>query len=262
MKLPLPIVLLFSLFFASCQSKDGDFTFFSTDEDLALGKQISNQIENDPENFPILNPAQHPELYDRLNAITHEILKSEHILHREEFAWQLKVIDNDTIYNAFCTPGGYIYLFTGLIKFVESEDELAGVIAHEIAHGDLRHSTDQMTKSYGIRLITRFLLGGDSDLLTNLGINLLGLKFSRSDEEEADLAAVQYLSETRYHPALFANFFKRIEKMDQGAETFQFLSTHPNPENRVEKIEAAWKQLGSKTGSDHSESFKKLQQSW
>jgi len=249
------------LLIISCKSKDGDYTFFSTSDDMALGEKVAGQIENDPVNFPILSENEYPELYEHLNRITGKILQSSQILHRSEFAWQLKVIDNDTLYNAFCTPGGYIYVYSGLIKFVQSEDELAGILAHEIAHGDLRHSTDQMTKTYGVKVIASLLLGGDSEILANLGINLLGLKFSRSDEAEADEFAVAYLSETDYNPLSFAAFFERMEKSGGSMGSFQFLSTHPNPENRVEKIEALWKANGSKMGVDHSANFNKLLES-
>lgn len=251
-----PILLL-----SSCQSKDGDYTFFSTSDDLALGAKVAGQIESDPVNFPILHENEYPELYSHLRRITAKILQSSHVLHREEFAWELKVIDNDTLYNAFCTPGGYIYVYSGLIKFVQSEDELAGILAHEIAHGDLRHSTDQMTKTYGVKVIASLLLGGDAEILANLGINLLGLKFSRGDESEADELAVAYLSETDYNPRSFAAFFERMEKTSGSMGVFQFLSTHPNPENRVEKIEALWQKFGSKEGRDHSSTFTALQKS-
>ncbi|MBL0340181.1 MAG: M48 family metalloprotease [Bacteroidetes bacterium] len=256
-KLILGTILLIS----ACKSKDGDYTLFSTSEDLALGEKVAGQIENDPINFPILSENDNKELYQHLNRISGKILQSSKILHREEFAWQLKVIDNDTLYNAFCTPGGYIYVYSGLIKFVQSEDELAGILAHEIAHGDLRHSTDQMTKTYGIKVLTNLILGGESELLTNMGINLLGLKFSRSDEEEADEFAVKYLSDTDYNPRSFAVFFERMEQAGGSMGPLQFLSTHPNPENRVQKIEAFWKEYGSKSGKDHSENFEKLQRS-
>ena len=179
------------LLLTSCQSKDGDYTFFSTEDDLALGKQMAAQINNNADGFPLIEKADNPELYRHLENISNVILQSDHILHRDEFSWELKVIDNDTIYNAFCTPGGFIYVYSGLIRFVESEDELAGIIGHEIAHGNLRHSIDQMTKTYGVKVLVSIILGGDAEILTNLGVNLLGLKFSRNDEEEAYEYAVK-----------------------------------------------------------------------
>ena len=249
---------LMLLVLTSCQSKDGDYTFFSEDEDLALGKQMAAQIESDPQNFRIVDKSAYPELYSELEIIKNQLLNSDEMLHREVFAWELKVIDNDSVYNAFCTPGGFIYVYTGLIRFVQSTDELAGIIAHEIAHGDLRHSTDQMTKTYGLKVLATVIAGTEAELLATLGINLLGLKFSRGDEAEADDFAVRYLNDTDYDPKGFALFFKRMESKEGSMGPLQFLSTHPNPENRVEKIEKLWRETGSKQGKDHTKAFERL----
>jgi predicted Zn-dependent protease len=151
-------------------------------------------------------------------------------------AWELHIIENDSIQNAFCTPGGFIYVYTGLLNFVESEDELAGIIAHEVAHGDLRHSTDQLTKQYGIQVLIALLTDSDTRLLADIGANLVQLSYSRGDETEADQYAVRYLKDTPYNPTAFADFFQRMLEKDGDTGMFQFLSTHPDPGNRVEKI--------------------------
>jgi predicted Zn-dependent protease len=251
-------ILILVLMIAACRSKDGDLTFFSTEDDLALGSRMAEQIESDPANFPLMQPADHPQLYEILDGMLGEILRSQHILHRDELAWELRIIDNDTMANAFCTPGGYIYVYTGLIKNVETIDELAGVMAHEVAHGDLRHSTDQMTKTYGIRVLLSLILEGDVELLANIGANLLSLTFSRSDETEADVYAVRYLSDTRYDPRGFASFFDRLSKSGGDLGMMQFLSTHPDPGNRVGKIHAEWERLGSPEGRDNRKEFERL----
>ena len=252
------IGLLASISLISCQSKDGDYSFFSEEDDLELGKQMAAQIDADYAQFPIVSRSQHPGLYQKLEKMRDQILKSNHILHRDEFAWELKVIDNDTIHNAFCTPGGFIYIYTGLIRFVESADELAGIMAHEIAHGDLRHSNDQMTKVYGIQVLSSIITGGEGKSLTNLGINLLGLRFSRGDEAEADAMAVRYLNDTDFKPQAFGKFFERMDSLGGSMGPLQFLSTHPNPENRVEKINLIWEQTGSKKGANHTKLFSDL----
>ena len=212
----------------------------------------------DAAQFPVLPRDQHKELYQSLEGIRDKILASDDLLHRDEFVWDLKIIQNDTVFNAFCTPGGFIYIYTGLLRFVTSEDELAGIIGHEIAHGDLRHGTDQMTKTYGLKVVAGLLTGGDGELLTSLGVSLLGLKFSRSDEAEADAFAVKYLSDTDYDPKAFGAFFERMMEKEGSMGNLQFLSTHPNPENRVKKINDFWVLEGSKEGADHRKSFKQL----
>ena len=252
-------LLLIILLTASCTSRDGDITIFSPEDDLALGKQAAAQIQSDPQLFPLLDKNKYRTLYHELEEIRDKILASESILHKEEFAWDIHVIHNDTINNAFCTPGGFIYVYTGLIRYARSEDELAGILAHEIAHADLRHSTDQLTKIYGLRALVQLLTGGDAAFLSDIGIQLAGLQFSRSDESEADKAAVTYLTQTDYHPARFSDFFRRMEQEGNTMGPLQFLSTHPNPENRVVMIETWWQESGRKKGKDHTGSFSKIQ---
>ena len=243
LKFPLFVLLLVS--FSGCN--DGGFNVFSIDEDVNLGKQFSLEIEAQPAAFPLLNKADYPEAYQHLNKITKSILASNHILHRDDFQWEVNIIDNDTILNAFCTPGGYIYVYTGLIKYLDSEDQLAGVLGHEIAHADLRHSTKQMTKGYGIGLVSKLIFGNNS-IVGNVASSLAGLTFSRDDETEADLQSVLYLYDTDYDPRGVARFFQKMEAKGETLGPLVFLSTHPNPENRVEQIYDQWTKLGSKKG--------------
>src|SRR5699024_7574846 len=119
--------------------KNNNFNIFSVDDDKQLGLQVKEEIANNPTEFPILSEEEYPEAYEYLNGIVDRILSSEDIGYRDEFAWEVYIIDKDVL-NAFAVPGGYIYVYTGLIKYLDKEDDLAGVLAHEIAHVDQRHS--------------------------------------------------------------------------------------------------------------------------
>mgnify|MGYP000874245603 CR=1 FL=1 len=249
--------VLILMLFVSCRSKDGDLNVFSTDEDVKLGEQYSNFLATNTEEFPVLSRRDYPLAYKKLEQITSAILASPTLLHKDEFPWEVYIIDNDTVLNAFCTPGGYIYVYTGLIKFLESEDQLAGVLGHEIAHADLRHSTEQMTKNYGVRILIRVFTGDDS-VLGDVAGNLVSLGFSRKDETEADMQSVQYLMDTKYDPRGVARFFEKMEDRGESLGPLVFLSTHPNPENRVEKIYEKWKELGSKKGERNKEEYEDL----
>ncbi|MES2690975.1 MAG: M48 family metallopeptidase, partial [Bacteroidota bacterium] len=121
--------------------------------------------------------------------------------------------------------------------------QLAGVMGHEIAHADRRHSANQMLKSYGVQVLIDILTDGSAQQLAELGAQLLALKFSRSDETEADDYSVRYLLGTEYDAQGAKYFFQKISSSSGG--TPEFLSTHPNPDNRVANIEATWKCLGS-----------------
>jgi predicted Zn-dependent protease len=243
-----------------CRSKDGDFNVFSAEDDVNFGKQFAVQVQNDPRGFPLLDEQQYPEAYTTVRGITKSITQSAHLFYPDEFAWEVQIIENDSVLNAFCTPGGYIYVYTGLIKYLDSEDQLAGVLGHEIAHADLRHSTEQMTKQYGVSLLIQLIFGGSSSI-SNMAAGLMNLSFSRHDETQADMQSVMYLYDTNYDPRGVARFFEKLEAKGETLGPLQFLSTHPNPENRVEKIFAKWKELGSKKGERYIERYARLKKS-
>ncbi|MFN8155003.1 MAG: M48 family metallopeptidase [Bacteroidia bacterium] len=242
---------------SSCTSRDGDLNFFSIEDDEGLGARFNEEMLNDPSSYPMLDEKEYPEVYSRLNRIVQKILKSDDIYHREEFAWKVHVLQDDTMLNAFCTPGGYIYVYTGLLRYLDSEDQLAGVLGHEMAHADLRHSTEQMTKNTGLKIVLH-LLFGDGSVLGDMAGGIAGLSFSRSDETEADLQSVRYLYDTDYDPRGVARFFEKMEQKGETLGPMVFLSTHPNPENRVKRIMEEWKKLGSRKGRTFKDEYQVL----
>ena len=187
-----------------------------------------------------MNQSQYPKAYQYLNAMKQSILRSNDVDYLEEFAWELKIIHNDEVLNAFAAPGGYIYVYTGLIKFLENADDLAGVMGHEIAHADRRHSIKQLEKQYGITILASILLGESSSQLAQIAAQLAGtgatLAFSRSAEAEADEYSVYYLADTPYACNGAASFFQKLLDQGKAGGTPEFLSTHPSPSSRVSDI--------------------------
>jgi len=227
------LLLISSLTFWGCSGGQG-LNLFSPQDDVALGKQVKEQIASDPQQFPILPEQGNEEAYSYIRGLTNRILNTGKVSYRDEFAWEVYIIDDDETLNAFCTPGGYIYVYTGLIKYLDAEDELAGVMGHEIAHAAQRHSTRQLTKIYGLQVLAALITGqSDPGLMQEIALGLASLKFSRDHETEADTYSVVYLCETNLNAAGAAGFF---EKMQGRAQPPQFLSTHPSPGNRVENI--------------------------
>ena len=176
-----------------------------------------------------------------------EILSSDELNYRSDFGWELYIIQDDNTLNAFCAPGGYIYVYTGLIKFLDQADDLAGVLGHEIAHADQRHSTQQMTEAYGISTLLTVLAGDDPGMLAQIVTNLTSLSFSRSHERDADDHSVDYLCDTEYASNGASAFFQKLIDQGQSGSTPAFLSTHPNPDNRVQDINDRAAELGCST---------------
>ncbi len=213
-----------------------DLNLFPVSKDKELGAQVATEIGKDPKTYPVLDEVKYAAAYTHIRRITNKILNSGQVEHKNDFTWTVKIIHDDKTLNAFCTPGGYIYVYTGIIKYLDSEDALAGVMGHEIAHADKRHSTESMTREYGVSTLLSMISGqGTTAQLIGLAKNLSDLKYSRTHETEADKYSVLYLSGTNYRCNGAASFFEKIQASG-GASTPEFLSTHPDPGNRVQNI--------------------------
>jgi len=251
------ILSIVSLGITSCDKDDKSFNIFSIEDDKALGLQVSQSIESDSSDYVVMDPTDHAASYAHIDRIINSILNSGEVKYKDEFVWRVRIIQDDSTLNAFCTPGGYIYVFTGLIKYLDSEDQLAGVLGHEIAHADRRHSTDQLSKQYGYSVLISATLG-DKSVIGQIATSLIFLKYSRKDETEADEYSVRYLCPTEYNAAGGAGFFEKIAAAG-GSGTPEFLSTHPSPDNRIPTFYDWKKELdcsGSATNTDKYQDFK------
>lgn len=263
----LGVAVSFSMF-TGC-SKDGGINLFTLQQDVAFGRQLDSSVMANPAEYKILDKATHPKAYEHLERVRDAILNSGLITYKTEFEWQVKIIDNDEVLNAFAAPGGYMYFYTGLIKYLDNESQFAGVMAHEMAHADKRHSTQTMTKTYGFDVMLGMLLGDKpsvmADVLGQMAKGATSLKFSRTHEYQADEFAVKYLNATKdnsnYAPREVAGFFEKLTAAGQSGKTPEFLSTHPSPENRISEIERIWKELGSKAGETYVDRYKEFKAS-
>lgn len=234
MKKSILAILLFTSLFSLQSCKDGVF-LFSIEDDKKLGEQVDQQIRESGE-FNIMSETQYPQAYAYANAMKNQILNAGEVKYKDEFEWKLALIDDDVL-NAFATPGGYIYFYTGLIKYLDDASSLAGVMGHEIGHADRRHSSKQMQKQFGVQTLLQIVTGGDPGLIASVGAALLQLSFSRSDETDADNMSVKYLCPTSFKADGASFFFEKIEAEGNPSPP-AFLSTHPNPDNRVQNIRA------------------------
>jgi predicted Zn-dependent protease len=237
-------LLLISL--AGCKKGKG-VNIFTIQQDKDLGAQLKAEIESNPTAYPVLSFIGNESAYNYLYAMRDEILASDEVKHRTDFLWELYIIQDDSTLNAFCAPGGYIYVYTGLMKYLEEADHLAGVLGHEFAHADQRHSTQQMTQVYGLELLLSVIAGDDPGALAQLAAGLTALSFSRSHETDADDHSVDYLCDTEFASNGAAAFFQKLIDNGQAGGTPAFLSTHPNPGNRVANINTRATDLGCST---------------
>lgn len=217
---------------------------FTVEDDISLGEQVRDEVLADPEQYPILDPRAFPDAYAHLDRLAGAILDNADVAHVDQFPWEFWLIDDPETLNAFAAPGGFVFVYTGIIQFLAREDDLEGVLGHEIAHAAERHSTELLTQAYGISLLLDIALGDGTDRdIAEIAAGLGTLAFSRDHETEADEYSVRYLCETDYAADGAASFFEALGAQDVP----EFLSTHPSNESRVEDIRALADELGCDT---------------
>jgi len=212
----------------------GNLNMISIEKEIALGKQLAQDIERQ------VKLIDDPEINEFVSRVGQNLVRNSDA----KVPFTIKVVDSDEI-NAFALPGGFFYVNSGLITSADEEAELAGVMAHEIAHVAARHGTEQYTKGTiaNYATIPLIFLGGGLGygLYQAAGflIPLKFLQFSRSAETEADFLGLQYTYKTGYDPTAFVSFFEKIlaqEKKKPGKLSKAF-STHPPTADRIEKTQ-------------------------
>ena len=144
-------LILFLCWSINKKNKVKGMNLFTVSQDKELGAKVAAEIDGNQAEYPLLDSIKYKKVYQYIYQIRDKILNSGKVDFKNDFTWQVKIIKDDKIVNAFCTPGGYIYVYTGILKFLESEDQFAGVLAHEIGHADMRHSTRQMTRMFSVK---------------------------------------------------------------------------------------------------------------
>jgi len=163
------------------------------------------------------------------------------------YKFEVTVVKSDVV-NAFALPGGYVVVFTGLMKKAESGEEVAGVLSHELNHVLQRHGLERIVKSLGLLTVVAIVLGDQQGLvgmMKQLGVELLTLKFGREQETEADLTGLQLLQRAKIDPSGMIRFFERLSEKDQGR--MEWLSTHPMSTARAERLKAELAALPKKS---------------
>ncbi|HJQ99894.1 MAG TPA: M48 family metallopeptidase [Candidatus Polarisedimenticolaceae bacterium] len=229
---------------AQTKFKSG-FNLFSVDQDVEIGRESAAKVE---QQLPIINDATST---NYVRAIGQRLAAA---MPGTRFNYQFKIVNASDV-NAFALPGGFMYVNRGLIEAAKNEGQLAGVLAHEMAHVALRHGTNQASKAYlsqtGLGLLGGFL-GKDSGSTSKVigtvggfGLNALFLKFSRTDEEQADVYGAQTMAKAGYNPQDMIDFFDTLASLQSRnpSKVEQFFSSHPPPANRAQRIRAEMKSL-------------------
>jgi predicted Zn-dependent protease len=258
-------VLIFSLACASrniVQAPTGRFQIqpafnqYTPEQDIELGRQAVGEVNR---TMPVLSDS---------NEVTRYIQRlGQQLASRApgdtKWPFSFHVVNVKEI-NAFALPGGPVYVNIGTIRAADDEGQLAGVLAHEISHVILRHSTQQASKASLVQLplavlgvaVGRSATGQIAQVGGTLAAQGLLLKYSRDAETEADLLGSQIMYDSGYNPYSMVEFFTKLEK-EGGPGVPQFLSDHPNPGNRVENVRQAISKYPKKSYRSNSGDFER-----
>ncbi|MDH4078203.1 MAG: M48 family metallopeptidase [Nitrospira sp.] len=184
--------------------------------------------------------AQHETVNDgpSVNAITEMAQRLARHVPNNPYTFEVTVVKSDVV-NAFALPGGYIVVFTGLMKKATSSEEVAGVLAHELNHVLQRHGLERIVKQLGFVAVVSIVLGNSPGLggvMKQLGVELMTLKFGRAQETEADLSGLQLLHRAKIDPNGMITFFERLAEKD--GSRVEWLSTHPMSSARADRLKA------------------------
>lgn len=210
------------------------------EKDIEIGQRAARDV---PKQMPVIENATVQPVIDRM------IRNLTANGRAGNYPYSIKLVYEDSI-NAFAFPGGAMFINTGLIKQADNEEQVAGVLAHEVSHVALRHGMAnmaraqraQMAAGIGGALAGIFLGGGAAGGLAQMGVGVLTqsvmMKYSRGAETEADLLGTRLMNAAGYNPIEMARFFEKLEaQAGEGSKLEEFFASHPNPGNRVKSVE-------------------------
>ncbi len=224
------------------------------EQETQLGLQVKNELEKQGVEY-----VTDPQVNAFVEGITSKVL-AQAKKDRPDVTWTVKVINDPKTVNAFATPGGFLYVYSGLILAASNSAELAGVLGHEAGHVVARHSARQMVDAYGLETVASIALGKNPGAAAEMAAAVAGkgalLSFSRADETEADEYGARYASAAGYDPHGIATFFEKLRATEGKQPGWAaMLSDHPATPDRIEHVNRyiAEHKLGGTGGTSGTE---------
>jgi predicted Zn-dependent protease len=225
------------------------------EQEQQLGLQVKQELEQKQK----IEYVDDPQVNAYVKGITDKVLAFAK-KDRSDVTWTVKVINDPKTVNAFATPGGYLYVYSGLLLAADDSAELAGVLGHEAGHVVARHSARQMVDAFGLQTVAGIAAGKDPGATSQLAAAVAGkgamLSFSRADETEADEYGARYASAAGYDPHGIATFFEKLLKTEGKQPGWAaMLSDHPATPERIQHVNQyiADNHLGAKGGTGGAE---------
>jgi beta-barrel assembly-enhancing protease len=232
-----------------CNTDENEFTGEEQHVDMTVAQEIALGLQAAPEmaqQYGGLHPDR--EVAARVKAIGHKLVENTSV-SETPYNFEFHLLADETTVNAFALPGGQIFITAGLLKQLQTEGQLAGVLAHEIGHVVARHSAQQLAKaklSQGLTGAAAIATYDPDNPASRSGAiaaamvaKLLNMSYGRDDELESDRLAVKLTGAAGFDPRAMTEVMRILEQASGGARGPEFMQTHPNPGNRVAKIQKA-----------------------
>lgn len=208
---------------------EDELMFFPESQDVEIGQKLAPELEKE-----LGGRIQDDVLQYYIDSVGQKIAR---LSHKSYFDYQFIALDHKMI-NAFALPGGYIFITKGMLEKLESEAQLAAILAHEISHVVARDTMNRISNEMGAQILFHTAamaadgLPADAWRAAIVARQIIALKYSRSDERQADLSGLQYMVRAGYNPYGMVETMEILERLDKD-NPVEFLSTHPSPENRI-----------------------------
>ena len=227
------ILVLFVMIFSFVLGlqTSAEASLISKNQEISMGKDVAAQLEAK------YGVVQDDDLQARVDNIGQRLVA---VCDRQDLTYSFKVLNSDEV-NAMAVPGGFIYVFKGLLDYMPSDDELAGVLGHEVGHIVKRHSVKQVEKQMALTLLTIILTKGQGFILADATMQALMAGYSRSDEREADEQGFNLTNKAGFNPYSMLITVSKLQDLAdaKGNPGFGLFSTHPEPEVRIERVNKA-----------------------
>ena len=207
---------------------------FSEEEQIKIGSAFLNAIYQNATTFPVLQKEDHQEAYDYLSVLYHTVLNTAQVENRRSYDWDIVVIKDDEIRTAFFLPGGHLCLYTGLLKYLESESQLLGVIGHELYYADTELMVKTMKEEFGGTLLGDILLDKAVPELPELSAQLPFLSMAEEAVIQADSFFIDLICPFQYGPLGIREIISKSE--GSGSEVQWLVNRHVDRSFRVEEI--------------------------
>lgn len=236
-------IVIFSVikYFSSSEVNEitGEKQYISLTKEDEIAMGINSAPQMAQEFGGLSRNAQYQELVKRVGA---KVVNNSDA-HKTNYPFQFYVLADNRTVNAFALPGGPIFITEALLTRLQNEDQLAGILGHEVGHVIARHSAEQMSKqelSQGISGAAGVAAGdANSAYYAQVVANMVNMKYGRDDELESDDLGVRFMIQAGYNPEALIGVMDILEEASGGSQVPEFQSTHPSPSNRREKIKAA-----------------------